>query len=274
MNEEQIQYLRSLLQSGLRYRALVEPMQARFGVVGMSYSSILRAIELQCEDLKRGRAKPAISFWRVERVARLRALVLDGFSYHEIALKLSKEWDRPMTRSAVAGVISRYCRDLRCVVKQPGTQTMVRVRPATHAPHNKIEWTEGMDETLRVVLAAGGTLVQAALALYEQHGKHIHPKTIGTHAKAIGLRDNEGPRPWRSRRSVPTAVPDMDDSRLDSIPLDAIPRRGCRWPLHGTGTETVFCPDHASMGAYCLPHAARAYRLAPDPKRESHFWCL
>ena len=115
-------------------------------------------------------------------------------------------------------------------------------------------------------LAAEG-LPRSAIA------KHLHltPSAVQgmlwrARKKASG--EKPGLRPNRRRvanlaatttPSIDTAIRELPVEHLaTAVPLIALDKHICHWPVGGTGIDTLFCGDRVTVGSYCAHHHARS----------------
>ena len=120
-------------------------------------------------------------------------------------------------------------------------------------------------------LAAEG-LPRSAIA------KHLHLTPSAVHGMLWRARKASGekprPRPNRHRvvnttiaatmsSSIDTAIRDLPVEHLaTAVPLIALNKRVCHWPVSGAGIDALFCGDRVTVGSYCPHHHARSVAIA------------
>jgi hypothetical protein len=120
-------------------------------------------------------------------------------------------------------------------------------------------------------LAAEG-LPRSAIA------KHLHLTPSAVHGmlwRAGKKTSGEKPRPRPNRHrvvnttraattspSIETAIRDLPVEHLaTAVPLIALDKHICHWPVSGTGIDALFCGDRVTVGSYCPHHHARSVAI-------------
>lgn len=184
--------------------------------------------------------------WTQEVTDRLSRLHESGQTYGDIGRRLSIEFGGEFTRGMVSGQVFR----------------MGLTRPRQYrAPSNKIEWTAEMDEFLRESIT-GLTGSQISHGLLGRFGVSVHPRSVLSRARRLGLSALRPRRPSRRRLPAATPVVVVADEDIPGVPLLELPPFGCgcRWPLRGEGADMLFCGVVVTGTTYCQQHGARATR--------------
>jgi GcrA cell cycle regulator len=209
----------------------------------------------------------AYAFWRDDAVdAALRRMIAGGYSGGKIAVALSAEFGRPLTRSAVIGRVNRL--DLQ-----------FRARKSEQS-----SWTDDMVASLRELAALKYPLQRIADELLVRHGARVSSKAVDRKMRRLGITPPRQRKkdyatavnPGNLTRRLPplrptTIIADLAIPQEQRCTLMQLNRYTCRWPIgEPKEADFFFCGAEPAPGSsYCRTHTMRAYAVAPVPERKA-----
>lgn len=179
--------------------------------------------------------------WTKDMVARLKALRAEGNTYSAIAITMSREYRRPLSRCSISGQVYK--------IRHAGAQLPKHEvkPPKVRAPSRG---------SVTTATSAAVERIKRKKAKTVQSGRPAKAEEVS--AAVAGYRNAE----QRANQPAP-------DSRF--IPFMALTPSACKWPIGDVREPGFsFCGAHRDAdggGPYCEHHAAMAYsRPRPQAK--------
>lgn len=223
--------------------------------------------------------------WNREGVKKLiESLIKDGASNGYIAASLSKQFNTPVTRSAVAGYLHRNA-DL-CIARPLKLRLkMVTKRGPVHQRNKQAQFTPEMDAVI-VQCAQYGFANRPAYVvgiLHREFNVRFTARAITNRMNKLNCftpdlrarlpNEQERRKGCFTMRDHNTAAPahlltqpvhvTLDDTKRSGVLMSEAKQGQCRWPVRGYGEHMRVCGEQTPAGkSYCLHHALRAHGKA------------